>query len=255
MSIIAYPDVNQNYLINVARGFVPNAQPFNGYGQITTAGAVTTPSVLWPDGTYVFPPSSGLQMSIVSTSANDTAGGTGVQSVHIHYLDSNLAVQSEIVTLNGLTPVLTVATNIRFIQCMHINTIGSGKVAAGNIIASNSGQNYSQIDAGYLRCSSSVRMVPAGQRLFVTSMYGGSTSGTASASAIISIASPSFEGHDFTNQSIFIPFANAAFQDGSAGLTIPAPMEFTAGQAVGLTFTIDKAGTVVGSWFGWLENA
>lgn len=245
--------VPADYLYNVARGRVSGAQPFSGYGERTTTGAES--NVLWPNGPYAFPPAAGLQMSIVSSSAADSAAGTGVRTLDVHYLDDNLISRVENVALNGTTPVLTVAANIRFIQCMHMTTFGSGKSAAGVITASNAGTTYSEIIAGAIRCASSVRMVPAGKRLLVTSFFGGSVSGSAGASAIINLATPSFDVHDFISSAVFVPVASMAFQDGSAGLTLPCPIPFTEGQVMGMTFSVTKAATIVGSWFGWLENA
>lgn len=245
--------VPNDYLYQVARGSVTGAQPFSGFGRYTAAGAAS--GVLWPDGTYAFPPASGVQMSIVSTSANDDSGASGINSVEIHYLDANLASQVEIVTLDGITPVITVATDIRFIQCMHGATFGATKAAEGDITASNGGQTYAEISTGRLRCESSVRMVPAGKRLLVTTLYAGSVSGAAAAASVISVSSPNFEGNSFLTSNVFIPLASGAFQDSSGGITIPCPIAFTAGQAVGMTFSTDKAATLVGSWFGWLENA
>lgn len=242
---------NEN-LIDIARGKVPGAQPIAGFGERTTTGAET--NVLWPNGGYAFPPAAGVQMSIVSTSANDAAAGTGVRTMDIHYLDASLVEQVETVTLNGTTPVLTVATNIRFVQCMHMVTFGTSKVAAGNITASNGGQNYAQISATQARCSSSVRMVPAGKRLIVTTFYAGATSGTAAAKVTVHLASPSFDGHDFTSSSVFMPLASGSFQDNSGGITVPCPLAFTAGQSIGMTFETDKAASITGTWFGWLEN-
>jgi hypothetical protein len=247
-----YPSLT-DYTYDVARGKITGAEPIEAYGSRTTTGAED--NVLWPNGAYSFPASSGVQMTIVSTSANDTAAGTGIRTIDIHYLDANLATQVETVTLNGTTPVNMVATNIRFIQYMHGVTFGSGKVAAGNISATNNGNTYSYIQTGQVRCSSTVRMVPAGKRLIVTSFYGGSISGTAGAATIIHLATPTYDGHDFTSSGIFMPLASGAFQDNSSGLTIPCPLAFTAGQSIGMTFSTDKATTVVGSWFGWLENA
>lgn len=251
--ISVYPDIETNYTLNVSRGRISGAEPFAAYGEKTTAGADS--GVLWPNGAFVFPAAAGVQMSIVSTSANDTAAGTGIRTVDIHYLDANLAPMIETVTMNGTTPVLTVATNIRFIQCLHMATYGSGNAAAGNITASNGGNTHSYIAIGDVRCSSSVRMVPAGKRLIVTDVFGGSTSGTAAASAIVRAATPTFDTHDFTSSSIFVPIAAAAFQDGSTGLKLACPITFTAGQSFGMVFEVDKAATIVGSWFGWLENA
>lgn len=241
------------YAVNISRGRVTGSRPVSGYGLKTTAGADS--GVLWPNGAFAFPASAGVQMSLVSTSANDTAAGTGVRTVRLVYLDANLAEQTEDVTLNGLVPVLTAATNIRFINCMFGLTFGSGAAAAGNITASNGGNTYSYIATAGQRCTSSVRMVPAGKRMIVDAMYAGSSSGAGAASAIITAASPNFEGVDYTTSNIFMPMASASFQDGSGGLTFPCPFAFTAGQSFGFTFTVDKAATVVGAWFGWLENA
>lgn len=244
---------NHGYELAVARGLVPGATPFSAYGEKDTVGADS--GVLWPNGPFVFPPASGLQMAIASTSAADSAAGTGIRSLEIHYLDNTLEERYETVVLNGTTPVNTVATNIRFVQCMHISTYGSGKAAAGNITLSSGGTTYSYIAVGGVRCSSSVRMVPVGKRLIVTSFYGGSTSGAAGAKTILRLATPSFAGHDYIQDSIFIPLATASFQDSSAGITITAPLVFSAGQAFGLIFESDKAATISGAWFGWLENA
>lgn len=243
--------ISKDYGTAVAQGEVTSAQPYSSYGELVTIGAVTN-QIIWPAGTYLLPPPAGVQMSLVSTSANDTAAGTGIRSVDIHYLDNLLAEQTETVVLNGLTPVLTVATNIRFIQCLHMATFGSGKVAAGLITASNGGTTYAQITAGSVRCSSSVRMVPAGKRLYVNGLVGGSSSGTAAASAIIRLCATAFDGHDYAVDSVFIPLAAATAQDTSISLSLNTPMSFEAGTAVGLQVTVDKAATVVGAWFGWL---
>jgi len=250
------PNWNKNgntYLTDLARGIIPGARPFGGYGERTTTGAES--NVLWPNGTYTLPPSAGVQMTIASTSANDDSAGTGARTIDVHYLDANLAEQMEIITMDGVSNVLTVATDIRFIQCMHLRTWGSGAVAAGTITAKNGGVTYAQISTGALRCSSSVRMVPAGYRLMVNAAFSGSLSGSAAAGTIVRLATPTFEGHDFTSSSVFMPLASAPFQDNSGGLRFDPPLPFTEGQSVGLTFVTDKAATITGSWFGWLEPA
>ena len=244
----------ESYQTAVARGDIYNAQTFGGYGELTTIGSVTG-QIIWPDGVYNLPPAAGVQMSLVSTSASDGVAGTGIRSVDIHYLDDLLAPQIETVVLNGTTPVLTVATNMRFIQCMHMITFGTNKKAVGTITASNGGTTYSLVAIGQVRCTSSVRMVPAGKRLFITGLCGGSSSGTAAASAIIRLTSTSFDGHDYSTDSVFIPFASATAQDGSISLVLTTPVSFLEGTAVGMETTVDKAATIVGSWFGWLEDA
>jgi len=257
--LLAYRDYEgtQEYTLAIGRGLVPGAYPMSGYGQYVSTGPVTN-HVIWPDGTFLLPPPAGLQMSIVSTSANDDGSpvGTGVRTIDIHYLDANLNPMIENLTMNGVTPVLTVATNIRFIQCVHIRTAGSLKSAAGVITASSGGQIYSQIDAGSRRCSSTARMVPAGKQLFVGGATGGSVSGTAAAGAIIKISSTYFDGHDLSDQGIFMPFGSISMQDMSVAYTFPIPAgPFPAGSVVLMEVTVDKASTITGNWFGWVENA
>lgn len=87
--------------------------------------------------------------------------------------------------MNGTTPVDTSASDIRFVQCVHAEELGSGKAAAGNITLSHSGTNYAVIATGKRRCESSFRRVPAGKRLMIKSMYAGSSSGSAAASSIV----------------------------------------------------------------------
>jgi hypothetical protein len=239
-------------MAEVARGNVYGAIPFGSYGEKVTIGADS--GLLWPNGAFIYPPTAGVQVSVASTSASDGVAGVGIQSVDIHYLDASLVSKTETVLMNGIIPVLSIATDIRFIQCVHAVTFGSSKSAVGSISVYNGANTYSYISIGDLRCSSSLRMVPAGKRLLVTSMYAGSVSGTAAASATIKIVSPSFDGHDFTQSNIMMPLFSAAFQDSSSGLSLPCPLVFTEGQSIGMTFKCDKAATVVGSWFGVLED-
>ena len=256
MATTLYPESGHDVSLNmaeVARGHIYGSEPFSGYGEKTTTGADS--GLLWPNGVFIYPPTAGAQVSIVSTSASDTnTAGVGARSIDIHYLDADLIPRVEVVLLNGLTPVLSVATNIRFIQCAHVLTFGTTKTAVGAISIYNGANNYSYISAGGLRCTSSLRMVPAGKRLLVTSMYGGAVSGTATASAVIRMVTPTFDTHDFTQDSLFMPIFSAAFQDSSSGISIPCPLAFTEGMSVGMSFTCDKATVIVGAWFGVLED-
>jgi hypothetical protein len=56
------------------------------------------------------PPTAAETVDFVSTSANDTSGGTGLNSIVIYGIDENRASIIEVLTLNGTTPVTTVNT-------------------------------------------------------------------------------------------------------------------------------------------------
>lgn len=243
-----------SYLREVARGNVVGGEIFSAFGERTTSGAETN-RVIWPNGVFSIPAASGVQMSIVSTSADDAADGTNIRTIDIHYLDINLDPQTERVTLNGLTPVLTVATDIRFIQCVHIVTFGTTASAAGDIIISNGGTTYSQIAAGAVRCSSSARMVPRGKRLLVTGAVGSSISGTGQARAVIRLCTTELTSQSFVYPLILIPHASIGVQDGAVSHNFDTPFIINEGNIIAMTHTTDKSATISGSWFGFLENA
>lgn len=77
-------------------------------------------------------PAVGQSLYVVSTSANDTAAGTGVRSVRIVYLDASGLERTVDVAMNGTTPV-PLGAGFTAIQWMESKTAGSGGVAAGAI--------------------------------------------------------------------------------------------------------------------------
>lgn len=239
---------------SVARGRMPGTTPFGGYGE-RDAGAGETNRVIWPNGIFTLPPSAGVQMSIVSTSADDDLTGTHTRKLEMHYIDGNGDKQHEVVELDGLTPVLTIATDMRFINCLHIHEVGTSSEAAGTITASNGGIVYAEISQGNVRCTSSMRMVPTGKVCYVAGAVGGSVSGTAAAKVIIKVVASELDSHQYIDPLILIPYGGVAVQDVSEAYNFPVPLKFTAGSVVGLILTTDKAATVTGSWFGWIEDA
>jgi hypothetical protein len=261
MSLTIAPDLtgaNVNNIIDisdlVARGLVDGATPVVAYGHRTTSGAETNYAV-WPNGAYTIPPEAGVQLSIVSDDAQDSDGGTGINAVHVHYLDGNLDPASEIVTLSGLTPVTTVAEDVRFIQCVHIQTAGSGLAAAGEIVLSSGGVTYATIAAGENRCSSSFRMVPRSKRLFVTGAVGSSISGTAAARTEMALVASYIEDRSFVYPLILFPHMAIGMQDSALAAEFKGLPPFPAGTVVGVVHTSDKACSVAATWWGRYEGA
>jgi hypothetical protein len=246
----------KDYLIEIARGGVEGARPDGSYGERSALAADAAHRVIWPNGVFAIPSSNGVQMTLVSTdAADDKDAGTNVRSVEIHYLDADLNEGHEEVQLEGLTPVTTIAADIRFIQCMHIQTSGANAVAAGIITAKNSGITYSQIAAADTRCASSARMVPAGKRLFVAGLSAGATSGTASAGVTVRVVASELDNHQYLDPLMLVPFGSVGLQDGSETFILPVPIPFKAGTVVAMTCKVDKDALVSGAWFGWIENA
>lgn len=116
--------VAQNFELLVAMG------AFAQWGVIAAratgyAPAVTLNTPVNVRGTAYVAQAAAAQRSIVSTSALDTAAGTGARTVTINYLDSNMVLKQETIALNGITPVNTVNVDIRYIESMVVATSGT----------------------------------------------------------------------------------------------------------------------------------
>lgn len=124
----------QDFNVMIESGLIPNFKSFVNIGEAVNVG--TTKRTVWNDDSVYIPPESAIQMTISSTSANDTAGGTGLRSVTITYLDSTYATQTETILLNGQTPVTTVASMIRInsmIATLSTGTVGSTGSNVGTV--------------------------------------------------------------------------------------------------------------------------
>lgn len=162
---------------DMARGLWPNVSGLRGFGERSSMGTTASGEDIWRGTatTIPTPPSAGEQMTVVSTSANDAAAGTGTRTVLLDYIDASGDPQTEAITMNGTTGVDTVATDIRFVQKIYSTTVGSGGgVSAGVISIHKTGAAstiYSLIDAGGNMSLVPHRMVPAGKLLVITSWH------------------------------------------------------------------------------------
>lgn len=248
-SYAAYGD----YEKEVARGNVHGAFVFPTYGK-ATFGAASANVYIQPQLGSHFPTPQGVQMSVVSTSADDSAAGTGARTVVIEYLNGNLDTSFEIVTLNGLTPVLTQATDIRFVQAMQVATFGSLLLTAGTVTVIQGGYTYCQIGAGERTHKSSFRRVPRGKRLMVSSFFAGSNSGTSAARALIQFCTSQIDGLDQQETGIIYAHVGVELQDNSLSVVNRMPFPVSEGHIVGFVASTDKAATLTAGFTGWIEN-
>lgn len=154
--------LSADWALQVARGKVSGVTQVNVFGNSQLVGS-TAYGPLWegltPSGGYYVYPSSAVQMSLVSSSASDTSSVT----VLVSGLDTNWALQSETIAMNGTTPVTTVKSYLR-INNLDIQT-GTN---VGAITMSNGGTTYAKILAGYGQSQMSIYSVPAGYTFYYT---------------------------------------------------------------------------------------
>lgn len=175
----------KTYAEEVAAGTVPGAKAAfaPGYNEdvgdtledVTTSGLVIIPV-----------PSSAITMEVVSSSPADdgSPAGANAHAVMVHGLDAGFNEISEIITLDGTTPVPTVNQYIR-VNALHVAAnAGHGITAAGNIDIRDPGTPadiFSRIAAGGNMSLQAHYTVPAGKVGFIT----GWSAGAIAAQAII----------------------------------------------------------------------
>lgn len=118
--------------LQVGRGQIPGHSVVHVFGY--NPDVDTAEETIWPIGGILGHPDSPTIMTISSSSANDTAAGTGARTVYILGINGTGGFVSETVTLNGQTAVNTVNT-YDAIESMTVMTVGSGGANAGIIYA------------------------------------------------------------------------------------------------------------------------
>jgi hypothetical protein len=144
--------------LQVARGQIQGHSTVNIYGYQPAVGTTSIP--VWENATaYTYPVAAGVMY--LSGSNGDTA------QITIVGLDASYAVISEVVTLNGTTPVATTKSYLR-INSMFVS-VGSATNPAGAVYLKNSGGTvtYAQINAGIGRTQAALYTVPAGYTYFL----------------------------------------------------------------------------------------
>lgn len=118
---------------------------------------ITSANNLFPSVT------SAESLEVVSSSANDTNAGTGVNSVSVIYIDSSNNLATANITMNGTTPVAAGFTANEIIS-MESQTVGSNLVAVGTITLRKvtGAIQLEQITAGGNRSLSAKFMIPSG---------------------------------------------------------------------------------------------
>lgn len=168
------------YNLMVAKGEVENhaTNHIIGNGKTTIS---TTAFVLLSNITAT-QPTANTAMKLVSTSVNDAAGGTGAQQITIKYFEFDWgAEKSEVISLNGVTPVNLLNTNVYRISEMFVSRAGSTQNAAGTIQLKDVATGtiiYGQIDQGTAFFERAVHYIANKRECIITGMtISSSTSG------------------------------------------------------------------------------
>ena len=127
-------------------------------------------------------PTAELQMQVVSTSTHDNGMGTGTQLVKLIYLDDDAVEHSEIIDIDGTTPVTTDATDIFRVVGLYGIKYGTTDVfgingSAGTITLENIAGTvvYAEIAPHHTYSESAIHWILPGNRVVVSEVKGASS--------------------------------------------------------------------------------
>lgn len=246
-----------DYGVMIGAGLMAGHELFRGFGERTAITNISTGNDLWQGTATTIPipdQTTGEQLTLVSTSASDASAGTGIQTLDVHGLDITGNPQTEIVTLNGLTPVNTTRTNWRFNQSIHAETVGTGGVAAGTISLYKTGDAtrvYNVVTPGGNMSLNSSRMVPFGKTLYITNF-----SIMAADNTSVSVrcrATSTFE--DIVTSGYFFLFKDVSIlQDSTREKTFKVPLKFPALSIIKWTaYATTNGASASVNYDGWIE--
>jgi len=243
----------QEYTHAIAEGDISGHESFSKFGYYSAVG--TTQLDLWSGGSeYVFPVSANAT-HLQSTSAEDSAAGSGVRTVTIFYLDANYVTASETVTLNGTAIVTTTATNVLRINGIWAATTGGNLKASGTISLKNAADSvtYTSIEAGYTRDRNSVYTVPLGKILYVTSFVIGTHS---AGKGMRYTLKSTYDKKIAAVKTFFYPVAETATSNGTFERRFDMPIKVIATGSIKMSAIADQAGAFcTAAYRGWMEDA
>jgi len=151
--------------LSIAKGFVVNhslEEKFGANADVDTSGVET----LWDAGGRITFLTSASTLTVVSGDAGDAALGDGARTITVGGVDGDWAEQTETITLNGATNVVTASTWLGINRAV-VATAGSygTNIADITITATTGGSTQALIPDGLGITQQLVYHVPAGKNL------------------------------------------------------------------------------------------
>lgn len=176
--------LNTNLLLErVALGRINGATPL--YLNGVNGASTTTYETLWDNSSlYTFLATNMAAPTLVSSSANDTAAGTGARTVLVSGVNSSFVEVSETVTLNGVGAV-ALANSYMSINSMRVLTAGTGGTNAGTLtLASSTPTTHALMAISASMTTSFMYTVPADKTLMMLDLCVATRSATAGGNSL-----------------------------------------------------------------------
>ena len=154
------------YTYDISKGVVSGHTSWSKIGFSASVGTTRIDVAPWMTKDYVFPTTTST-MTIVSTSNEDRATGSGARIVTIYYLTEGFVAKTATTTLTGQTAT-TIALDMYRVNNARVSTCGVSNSTIGNLTIASAGVTYGFISAGRTRMRQCVWTVPTNMTLYVT---------------------------------------------------------------------------------------
>lgn len=155
-----------DYMTDLAHGRFPGNSILQMFGHSPNTSGTPSSYTVWELAQAQTILTSAAALELLSSSASDTAAGTGATLIHVEGIDANYILQSENVIPNG-TSVVALTKTYRHVNTVQVVGAGSNKRNVGNITIREAGagsiQGYVIANAGTSRTAA--HMVPKGYTL------------------------------------------------------------------------------------------
>lgn len=158
----------QSFLMNVARGLIPNMSKINIFGQNPSVSSSATD--VWSFGGTHTQPTTNSTLTVVSSNNSDKPSSTGAHLISIEGLDSNYLEITEIVSLNGTTIVNTTNSFSR-VNSAKVLTSGSYGSNLGNITIKHGSLTVGYIEQFNSQTTSTIFTVPSNKVALIIKGY------------------------------------------------------------------------------------
>jgi len=176
VDVATLPDIPaKSFYFEVAAGRVTDNESLHTFGRNPTIDTADGFADLWSGGgVYTgFNATVAEPISVVSTSANDAAAGSGARFVRVVGLDTNREEITEVIVLNGTTPVISANS---YIRCSLASVLQAGTLGGNDgIITGNQSVTVANVffvmEVGDNRTLQSVYTIPANKQLLLVSIF------------------------------------------------------------------------------------
>lgn len=163
------------YGLNIQRGLVPGVSVIHKFGRNPDIDTIDGFEDLWNvGGNYTgFDAIAAEVVEVFSSDASDTSAGSGARAVQLVGLGAGFVEQTEVVILNGTTPVNSVNSYIRLDRAL-VLTAGSAGVNAGDIVGRQNvttANVFFEVPSGGNRTLIACYTVPFGKIGYITSGF------------------------------------------------------------------------------------